>query len=106
MNIGLPYSAGSFVTAGGLIFNAGVMDSRLRAISVDDGKLLWSTGLERSSGGTPMSYVSPRTGKQYVLVLEPAAGGREQLEESHQTDEVGEKEAPAGGKVIAYALAE
>ena len=106
MNIGLPYSAGSFVTAGGLIFNAGVMDSRLRAISVDDGKLLWSTGLERSSGGTPMSYVSPRTGKQYVLVLEPAAGGREQLEESHQIDEAGEKEAPAGGKVIAYALAE
>ena len=106
MNIGLPYSAGSFVTAGGLIFNAGVMDSRLRAISVDDGKLLWSTGLERSSGGTPMSYVSPRTGKQYVLVLEPAAGGREQLEESHQMDEAGEKEAPAGGKVIAYALAE
>ena len=106
MNIGLPYSAGSFVTAGGLIFNAGVMDSRLRAISVDDGKLLWSTSLERASGGTPMSYVSPRTGKQYVLVLEPAAGGREQLEESHQIDEAGEKEAPAGGKVIAYALAE
>ena len=106
MNIGLPYSAGSFVTAGGLIFNAGVMDSRLRAISVDDGKLLWSTSLERASGGTPMSYVSPKTGKQYVLVLEPAAGGREQLEESHQMDEAGEKEAPAGGKVIAYALAE
>ena len=106
MNIGLTYSAGSFVTAGGLIFNAGVMDSRLRAISVDDGKLLWSTSLERASGGTPMSYVSPKTGKQYVLVLEPAAGGREQLEESHQTDEAGEKEEPAGGKVIAYALAE
>ena len=106
MNIGLPYSAGSFVTAGGLIFNAGVMDSRLRAISVDDGNLLWSTSLERASGGTPMSYVSPKTGKQYVLVLEPAAGGREQLEESHQTDEAGEKEEPAGGKVIAYALAE
>ena len=106
MNIGLPYSAGSFVTAGGLIFNAGVMDSRLRAISVDDGKLLWSTSLERASGGTPMSYVSPKTGKQYVLVLEPAAGGREQLEESHQTDEAGEIEEPAGGKVIAYALAE
>jgi hypothetical protein len=53
-----------------------------------------------------MSYVSPKTGKQYVLVLEPAAGGREQLEESHQTGEAGEKEAPAGGKVIAFALAE
>ena len=50
--------------------------------------------------------MSAQTGKQYVLVLEPAEGGREQLEESHQMDEAGEKEAPAGGKVIAYALAE
>ena len=29
LDIGLPYSAGSFVTAGGLIFNAGVMDGKL-----------------------------------------------------------------------------
>ena len=106
MEVGLPHAAGSFVTSGGLIFNAGVMDSRLRAISVDDGELLWSAELERSSGATPMSYVSPDTGRQYVLVLEPAAGGWGQLEESHQTSGAGQARTPAGGKVIAYALAE
>ena len=33
LQIGLPSTAGSFVTAGGLVFNAGVMDAKLRALT-------------------------------------------------------------------------
>ena len=104
LNIGVPYTAGSFVTAGGLIFNAGVMDNKLRAIDVANGDLLWSASLERASGATPMSYVSARSGRQYILVLEPAAGGRRDFEESHEADANGAVAQRAGGKVIAYAL--
>ena len=104
LDIGLPYSAGSFVTAGGLIFNAGVMDGKLRAIDVDSGALLWSSDLERGSGGTPMTYTSPVSGRQYILVLEHAGGGRPDQEESHSTDAAAPKAPVAGGKVIAYAL--
>ena len=104
LDIGLPYSAGSFVTAGGLIFNAGVMDGKLRAIDVNNGELLWSSDLERGSGGTPMTYTSPASGRQYILVLEPAGGGRPDREESHSTDAAAPKAPVAGGKVIAYAL--
>jgi hypothetical protein len=51
-----------------------------------------------------MSYVSARSGKQYILVLEPAAGGRRDFEESHEADANGSVAQRAGGKVIAYAL--
>ncbi len=104
LDIGLPYSAGSFVTAGGLIFNAGVMDGKLRAIDTESGELLWSSDLERGSDGTPMSYISSASGKQYILVLEPAGGGRPDREESHSADSAAETATAAGGKVIAYAL--
>ena len=95
---------GSFVTAGGLIFNAGVIDGKLRAIDVENGELLWSADLERGSGGTPMSYTSPASGKQYILVLEPAGGGRPDREQSHSADSATAEAPVAGGKVIAYAL--
>jgi quinate dehydrogenase (quinone) len=104
LNIGMPYSAGSFVTAGGLIFNAGVMDNKLRAIDLANGGLLWSASLEQASGATPMSYVSAGSGKQYILVLVPAVGGRQDREESHEADENGAVDKRAGGKVIAYSL--
>lgn len=103
-NVGLPYSAGSFVSAGGLIFHAGVVDSKLRAFDVENGKLLWSADLDRASDATPMSYISPATGKQYVLVLEPAGGGRSGVDEVHRVGDDGQVLAPTGGKVIAYAL--
>ena len=100
----MPYSAGSFVTAGGLIFNAGVMDNKLRAIDLANGGLLWSASLEQASGATPMSYVSARSGKQYILVLVPAVGGRQDREQSYGADENSAVDKRAGGKVIAYSL--
>jgi hypothetical protein len=51
-----------------------------------------------------MSYISSASGKQYILVLEPAGGGRPDREESHSADSAAETATAAGGKVIAYAL--
>ena len=85
LNLGFPHAAGSFITAGGLIFNAGVIDGRLRAIDTLTGDVIWQDELRGASDATPMSYVSPATRRQYVLVTVP--GNQE-----------------TGGRVIAYAL--
>ena len=103
MQIGLPYSAGSFVTASGLIFNAGVMDGQLRAIDLFTGDVIWQDELRSGSDATPMSYVSPTTGKQYVLVTVPGEG-RPMSDIGHSTETDGDQPPPTGGRVMAYAL--
>ena len=93
LGLGFPSVAGSFVTAGGLIFNGGVSDAQLRAIDVLTGEVLWKGPLRSSSEGTPMSYVSPKTGRQYVVVTVPGTAGPQD-----------EGTPETGGRVIAYAL--
>ena len=44
----------------------------LRAYDNATGKVLWKARLPIQSSATPMTYVSPKTGKQYVVVT---AGG-------------------------------
>ncbi|EPK5971368.1 hypothetical protein JH834_002036, partial [Acinetobacter baumannii] len=52
------------------------------------GKELWKSRMPVGSQGTPISYVSPKTGKQYVVVT---AGGARQSPDH-------------GDYVIAYSL--
>ena len=100
--MGMFYNAGSIVTGGGLIFMGGVVDSTMRAINVYDGEEVWTEDLGASSStATPMSYVSPTTGKQYVILTLPSAGNGLQLESSVNTLDQTET---SGGAVIAYAL--
>lgn len=68
MPVGMPSYAGTSVTAGGLVFFAGTQDFYLRAYDEQTGKELWKQRLPVGSSGTPMTYVSPRTHRQYVLV--------------------------------------
>ena len=63
---------GAMVTRSGLIFIAATMDNYLRAFDVKTGKELWKGRLPAGGQALPMSYVSPRTGRQYVVI---AAGG-------------------------------
>lgn len=68
MPMGLPTYAGTTATAGGLVFFAGFQDYYLRAYDAATGEELWKYPLPVGSSATPMTYVSPTTGKQYVLV--------------------------------------
>ena len=68
MPIGMPTYAGTSVTAGGLLFFAGSQDYYLRAYDTSDGKEVWRYRLLVGSSATPMTYISPKTGRQYVLV--------------------------------------
>lgn len=63
---------GSIVTAGGLVFIGATNDSRFRAFDKYTGKELWVTKLPASAHATPMTYLTPKTRKQVVVI---AAGG-------------------------------
>ena len=68
---GSPLIGGPVATAGGLIFNGASMDHYFRAMDIDSGDVLWTSGKLRAPAlATPMSYMY--RGKQYVVV---AAGG-------------------------------
>lgn len=65
---------GAVVTQGGVIFIAATIDNYLRAFDVASGKELWKGRLPAGGQASAMTYVSERTGKQYVVI---AAGGHQ-----------------------------
>lgn len=68
MPMGLPTYAGTSATAGGLVFFAGFQDYYIRAYDAATGKELWKYPLPVGASATPMTYVSPKTGKQYIVL--------------------------------------
>jgi glucose dehydrogenase len=103
--MGIPYSAGTIVTKGGLIFVGGTMDRHMRALDITTGAQVWSDFLPNSAQATPMSYIAPQSGRQFVVVTIPATGREE---ESHVAEQKLTQQQPKqhdhGGWVIAYAL--
>ncbi|MEI2267206.1 glucose/quinate/shikimate family membrane-bound PQQ-dependent dehydrogenase [Erwinia sp. CGal63] len=88
MPVGMPTLGGTLATQGGLVFIAGTQDYYLRAFDSATGKEVWKARLPVGSQGGPISYRSPKTGKQYILI---SAGGARQSPDR-------------GDYVIAYAL--
>lgn len=86
--IGMPTLGASMATQSGLVFFAGTQDFYLRAFDSRTGKEVWKSRLPVGSQGGPMTYVSPETGKQYIVIT---AGGARQ-------------NPKRGDYVIAYAL--
>jgi len=86
---GAPNIAGSVATGGGLLFIGAAVDDYLRAYDMKTGAELWRARLPAGGQAAPMSYVSDRTGKQYIVI---AAGGHQILG------------TRLGDYVIAYAL--
>ena len=86
--LGMPTLGGGVSTASGLVFYAGTQDYYLRAMDIATGREVWKARMPVGSQGTPMTYVSPRSGRQYVVVV---AGGARQSPDR-------------GDYVIAYAL--
>ncbi len=78
---------GPIVTAGGVVFQAGTLDRQVRAYDAKSGKELWHAQLPSGARMTPMTYISARDGRQYMVVT--AGGG---------------KEFGAGDYVMAFAL--
>lgn len=86
--IGMPTIGGPMTTKSGLLFFAATQDFYLRAFDSATGDEVWKARLPVGSQGTPITYISPKTGKQYIVI---SAGGARQSPER-------------GDYVIAYAL--
>jgi quinoprotein glucose dehydrogenase len=87
--LGVPTLGGPMTTAGGVAFMSSALDYYVRAYDVTSGKVLWRARLPAGAQATPMTYRSPASGRQFVIVV---AGGHGSL---------GTK---LGDSIIAYAL--
>lgn len=97
--MGVPTSAGSLVTKGGVIFFGSAMDNFLRAFDVKTGKELWRESLPGTGQATPMSYLAPKSNRQLVVMTVP--NRQRQL---GMTGDAKADEDPEGGHIIAYAV--
>ncbi|WP_251977545.1 membrane-bound PQQ-dependent dehydrogenase, glucose/quinate/shikimate family [Salinicola avicenniae] len=88
--LGMPTLGGAMTTQSGLVFYAGTLDFYLRAFDINTGEEVWKAPLPVGAQATPMTYTSPETGRQYVVVSAGGASGS----------------AEVGDYVIAYALSE
>ena len=70
--IGTPNLGGSVATRGGVIFIAATQDKYLRAIDTATGEVLWRGRLPNAGQTTPITYLSPASGRQFVVT---ASGG-------------------------------
>ena len=87
--LGPPAQGGGILTASGLVFVGASLDRYFRAMDASTGKELWRSDLPAAGLATPMTYLSPKSGRQFIVI---AAGGHPKL-------------GIAGGdEIIAYAL--
>lgn len=87
--VGTPNNGGSLATRSGLLFIGATHDGDFRAFDTSSGKTLWHVRLPAGGQATPMTYVSPKSGRQFVVI---AAGGHPALK------------SVLGDYIIGYAL--
>ena len=66
--LGTPLIGGAMTTRSGLIFVAASMDRTVRALDIRTGRILWHSGLPHGGFSTPMTYISPKSGRQFVVL--------------------------------------
>lgn len=89
LEMGMPNFGGSIATASGLVFIGATQDKTFRAFDINSGEQLWQSRLPAGGQANPMTYRSPRSGRQFVLI---SAGGHALLR------------SQLGDAVVAYAL--
>jgi quinate dehydrogenase (quinone) len=88
MPIGMTKRGGPITTSTGLVFIAASQDFYIRASDVRTGDELWKGRLPVGAEATPMTYISPKTGRQFLVI---SAGGNSATTKK-------------GDYVVAYAL--
>ena len=68
----MPTRGGPITTSSGLIFMAASQDYYFRALDVRTGRELWKERLPVGAETVPMTYLSPASGRQFVII---SAGG-------------------------------
>jgi quinoprotein glucose dehydrogenase/quinate dehydrogenase (quinone) len=89
--VGVFNLGGSVTTRGGVVFIGATIDNYLRAYDTTTGKLLWRARLPAGGQSNPISFVSKRSGRQFIVMI---AGGNSIMGTT------------LGDYVLAYALAQ
>jgi quinoprotein glucose dehydrogenase len=89
LTMGVPNVGGGFTTVSGLFFIGASQDRYLRAFETATGRELWRATLPGGGNASPMTYLSPKSGRQFVVIT---AGGS--LAASSK----------ASNRIVAYAL--
>jgi quinoprotein glucose dehydrogenase len=87
--MGVPLSGGTIATASDLIFMGATQERMIRALDATTGEELWRARLPAGGHATPMTYLSPASGRQFVVI---AAGGNFALQ------------SKLGANILAYAI--
>lgn len=87
--LGIPGLGGSVVTRSGLVFIAASGEQSLRALDLGTGDVVGKDRLPAGGDATPMTYLSPRSGRQFVVIT---AGGHNLMQ------------TQPGEHIVAYAL--
>jgi quinoprotein glucose dehydrogenase len=77
--VGTPNIGGSVTTRSGVAFIGASADRTFRAFDIRSGRELWHANLPRGAFANPMTYLSPSSGRQFVVV---AVGGKHGLGET------------------------
>jgi quinoprotein glucose dehydrogenase len=72
LTMGTPIIGGSITTRSGLVFMGGSIDAMFRALDQRTGEELWRAALPRGAHAIPATYLSPESGRQFVVI---AVGG-------------------------------
>lgn len=88
-DIGTPNLGGSLIVRTGLTFIAATNEAHFRAFDTQTGKIVWDVKMPAAGHATPMTYISPESGRQFIAI---AASGHKPLG------------SPIGDYIIAYAL--
>lgn len=89
VTVGTPMTGGSVSTRSGLIFIAATAERTIRALDVHSGEELWSARLPGAGNASPVTYIGPHSGRQFVVI---AAGGKKALK------------TRLSNKIVAFAL--
>jgi glucose dehydrogenase len=81
--MGMHNFGGAMTTRSGLTFIGSVKEAAFRAFDTASGKELWKARLPASANANPMTYVSPASGRQFIVV---AAGGHINLQSTPLSD--------------------
>lgn len=89
LTLGVPNFGGSVMTRSGLILIGASQDAMMHAYDSKTGRLLWQDQLPAGGQTTPMTYISRKSGRQFIVIV---AGGNLIMQ------------SPVGDYVMAYAL--
>ena len=92
--MGMQNFGGAMTTRSGLTFIGSVKERALRAFDTASGKELWKARLPASANANPMTYTSPTSGRQFVVV---AAGGHVNMQSMPLSDSFVAFALPATG---------